>query len=139
MKERAMGFEKIASTTAAIQLSPGATAGMSVGADITSPKPAAIATGGIGTELVGGVDVAAAATCRDKAWGRGTGRLMVWLDGLLTGVTVGLAGQADKGCGLSRAFSRWRGRLGCRLHLSLTIAWPGHVQHDAEPQESQQY
>jgi hypothetical protein len=62
MKDRAMGFEKVALTMAAIQLAPGATAGMPVGADIAPPKPAAIATGGIGTELVGGVDVAAAAT-----------------------------------------------------------------------------
>jgi hypothetical protein len=139
MKERAMSFEKIALSTAAIQLSPGATAGMTVGADIASPKPAAIATGGMGTALVGGVDVAAASTCRDQAWWRGTGRLRVRLDGLLTGVTVGRAGQADKGCGRSRALSRWRGRLGCRLPLSLTIAWPGQVQHDAEPKESQQY
>jgi len=63
---------------------------------------------------------------------------MVRLDGLLTGVTVGLVGQADRGGRLSRAFSRGRGRLGCRLHLSLTIAWPSHVQHNAEPKESQQ-
>ena len=63
-QERAMGFEKVAPTAAAIQLSPGATVRMPVGADIASPEPAAIATGRLGTEMVGGVDVALAATCR---------------------------------------------------------------------------
>jgi hypothetical protein len=51
MKDRAMGFEEVALTTAAIQLSPRATAGMTVGADIAQPEPAAIATVRIGTEM----------------------------------------------------------------------------------------
>jgi len=51
MKDRAMGFEEVALTTAAIQLSPRATAGMTVGADIAQPEPAAIATVRIGTAM----------------------------------------------------------------------------------------
>jgi tetratricopeptide (TPR) repeat protein len=65
MKDGAMGFEKVALTTAAIQLPPWATAGMTIGRDIAEPRPAAIATVGIRTEMLGGVDVAPAATCRD--------------------------------------------------------------------------
>src|SRR2546427_6781426 len=82
MQDRAMGFEKVAPTAAAIQLSPGATAGMPVGADIASPEPAARATGGLRTEMVCGVDVALAATGRgDQGWW-GTGRLTVKLPAL---------------------------------------------------------
>jgi hypothetical protein len=58
------------------------------------------------------------------------------LDGRLTGVLVGLVGQADSEG--RRAFSRGRGRLGCRLPLRLRIAWPGHGQHDAAPKEPPQ-
>jgi hypothetical protein len=60
MREAHIVVDKI--PMAARPVAPGATAGMSVGPDMASPKPAAIATGGIGTDLVGGVDVAAAAT-----------------------------------------------------------------------------
>ncbi len=51
MQERAMGLEEVTLTTATIQLSPGATTGMPVGADIAQPEPAAIATVRIGTEM----------------------------------------------------------------------------------------
>src|SRR6266481_5640533 len=54
----AVGLLEIASTAAAMQLAPRATAGMPVGSDIAQPYPAAIATVGIGTEMVGGVDLA---------------------------------------------------------------------------------
>ena len=51
MKDRARGLEEVALTTAAIQLSPGATTGMPVGADSAQPEPAAIATVRIGTAM----------------------------------------------------------------------------------------
>src|SRR5712691_11303035 len=64
MKDGAMGFEKVAPAAAAIQLSPRATARMTVRTDIASPKPAAIGTVGIRAEMVRGVDVTAASSCR---------------------------------------------------------------------------
>jgi hypothetical protein len=51
MKDRAMGLEEVAPATAAIQLAPGATTGMTVGADIAQPEPATIATVRIRTEM----------------------------------------------------------------------------------------
>ena len=42
MQDGAMGFEKVAPAAAAIQLSPRATARMTVRTDMASPKPAAI-------------------------------------------------------------------------------------------------
>jgi hypothetical protein len=61
MKDRAVGFEKVAAAAVAIQLSPGATAGMTVRANIAQPEPAAITTVGRRTEMMGGVDLALAA------------------------------------------------------------------------------
>jgi len=112
MKDRAMGFEEVALTTAAIQRSPRATAGMTVGTNIAQPEPATIATVGIGTEMVGGVDLAPASSRRDDTRGRGTGRLTAGLDGLFTSVAVGLAGKTRKRFGLLGALARWRDGLG---------------------------
>src|SRR2546421_1355699 len=64
MQRGAVRLEKIPATLAAIELSPGATTGMPVGCDIAPPEPAPIATGEIGTEMLRGVDVTAAASCR---------------------------------------------------------------------------
>src|SRR2546430_16406330 len=73
MQEGAMSFEKVAPTAAAIELSPGATAGMPVGRDIAQAEPAAIGTMEIGTEMLRSVDLAPAATGRDQRRGRGAG------------------------------------------------------------------
>src|SRR4029453_3527369 len=69
---RAMRLQKIPATFAAIELSPGAATGMTVGRDIAQPEPATIATVGIGTEMLRGVDVTAAASCRSnrRGWRR---------------------------------------------------------------------
>src|SRR5215813_11217019 len=111
MKERAIGFEKVALTTAAIQLPPRATAGMTVCTDIPQTGPAAVATVGIRTELVRGVDLATASPCRDDTRWRANGWFTVRLDGLLTRLAVGLTGEARKGFGACGAFAGRRQRL----------------------------
>src|SRR5262245_44635052 len=110
MKDGAMGFEEVALTTVAIQLPPRAPAGMTIGRESAQPAPAAIAPVGIGTALLGGVDVAPAATCRDNTR-RGARRLTVSCDGLLTGVAVGFTSETRKGLGRFGAFSGRRQRL----------------------------
>src|SRR5215510_1298659 len=97
MQRRAMRLKKIPVTGAAVELSPGTAVGMPVGRDITQPRPAAIATGGSGTEMLRGVDVTAATSCcrNRRGWRR-------WwqpgsLDRLLTGRTTGLTGEPRKG------------------------------------------
>src|SRR2546425_1037977 len=77
VEDRALGFEKVALTTATTQLPPRTTARMAIRADIAEPEPAAIPTVGIGTEMVRGVNVAPAATCRAKGRWRGPGGLPV--------------------------------------------------------------
>ena len=67
MQRRAVGLLEIATTARAIQLAPGATAGMPVGRDIAQAEPTAIPTVGIGTEMLGGVDLAPASSRRDEA------------------------------------------------------------------------
>src|SRR5262245_25352952 len=63
VQRRAMRLKKISATCAAIELSPRTATGMPVGCDIAQPEPAPIATGGIGTEMLRGVDVTAATSC----------------------------------------------------------------------------
>src|SRR5207253_11412765 len=93
-EDRALGFEKVALTTATIQLPPRTTARMAIRADIAEPEPAAIPTVGIGTEMVRGVNVAPAATCRAKGPWRGAGRLPVRCDALCTCLTGGFKAEA---------------------------------------------
>src|SRR5882762_9249394 len=70
---------------------------------------------------------------------RATGRLGSVLVGLLTGGTGGLAGEARKRLQVAGALARWWQRLGWLLIPSGTLVWPGRMQHDAEPQKSQQH
>ena len=60
------------------------------------------------------------------------------LVGLRTGGTGGLAGEARKRLRVAGALARWRHRLGWPLLPSGTLVGPGSMQHDAEPQESQE-
>ena len=52
VEEGARSFEKVALTPAAIELSPRATARMTVRANIPQPEPAAITAVGIGAEML---------------------------------------------------------------------------------------
>src|SRR6266436_6284504 len=73
----------------------------------------------------------------DMGW-RATGWLGYVFVGLLTDGTGGLAGETRKRLRVAGALAR-RQRLGWPLIPSGTLVWPGRMQHDAEPQESQQY
>src|SRR5213596_3544977 len=135
----AVGLLEIAPAARAMQLAPQSTAGMTVGRDIAQAEPAAIRTGGTGTEMVGGVDLARPSSRGSHAGWRAAGRLGSVLVGLLTGGTRGLAGEARKQLRVAGALARRRQRLGWPLIPSGTLVWPGIMQHDAEPQESQQH
>src|SRR6267143_5503017 len=115
MQGCAVGLLEIASTAAAMRLAPRATAGMPVGSDIAQPYPAAIATVGIGTEMVGGIDLARPSSRGSHAGWRAPGRLGSVLVGLLTGGTGGLAGETRKRLRVAGAVVRWRNGLGCPL------------------------
>src|SRR3989475_12465930 len=94
MQRRAMRLKKIPATFAAIELSPLAATGMTVGRDIAQPEPATIATVGSGTEMMRGVDLPAAASCRRNRRGWRRRWLQPWsLDRLLTSSATGLTGE----------------------------------------------
>jgi len=61
------------------------------------------------------------------------------LVGLLTGSTGRLAGEARKRLRVAGTLARRRQRLGWLLIPSGTFVWPGIMQHDAEPEESQEH
>src|SRR5882672_5343077 len=74
-----------------------------------------------------------------RARWRATGRLGGVCVGLLTGGTGGLAGEARKRLRGAGALARWRQRLGWPLIPSGTLVWPSIMQHDAEPEESEEH
>src|SRR5712691_841445 len=93
MKDRAMGLEEVALTTAAMQLAPGGAAGMPIGAEITEPHPALIRTIRMRAAMLRGIHLARPSPRGHEAGWQATGRLGDVLVGLLTGGTRGLAGQ----------------------------------------------
>jgi hypothetical protein len=100
MEDRAMGLQKVAAIAAAMELPPGAAAGMAIGADVAQTGPAAIATIRGGTEMVRGVDLTAAPPEEDELGWRSAGRLSAQVAVLLTDLAMGLVGQSGKGFGL---------------------------------------
>src|SRR5438876_1542308 len=107
MKDRAMGLEEVALTTAAMQLAPGGAAGMTIGAEIAEPHPALIRPVRIRAEMLRGVHLARPSPRGHDAGWRAPRRLGSVRVGLLTGGTGGLAGEARKGCGLTVVLWQW--------------------------------
>src|SRR5207247_1613547 len=95
----------------AMPLAPPSTAGMTVGRDRAQAEPATIRTGGTGTEMVGGGDLARPSSRGHDAGWRATGRLGSVLVGLRTGGTGGLAGEARKRLRVAGALARWQDGL----------------------------
>src|SRR4029453_13542820 len=138
MKRCAMGLQHIPLTLAAIQLSPRAPVGRTIRTEIAEPHPTPIRTVRMGAELLRGVHVArASATGGDRRWRGGGGRPRGFLCPLLTGGTAGLAGEARHRLGVAGTLARRWQRFGWLLSPSGTLAWPGIMQHDAEPEEPQ--
>src|SRR5215468_4303643 len=139
MKRCTMGLQNIPLTLAAIQLSPRATVGMTIRTEIAEPHPTPIRTVRIGAELLRGVHLAwASPPGGDRRW-RWRWQRHGFLRRLLTGGTAGLAGEARKRLGVAGTPARRRQRFGGLLISSGTRVWPGIMQHDAEPEESQEH
>src|SRR2546427_1717660 len=111
----AHGLLEVAATAAAMQLPPGATAGMTVGTNIAQPEPALIRTVRIRAEMPRGLHLARPSPRGHEAGWRATGLLGSVLVGLLTGGTGGLAGEARKRLRVAGALARRRQRLGWPL------------------------
>src|SRR5262245_25118546 len=116
MQRGAVRLKKIRTACHAVQLPPGSTAGMAVGSEVAQSRPPMIVTARMRAELVLGVHLAWASP-------RGTGRrwrsrrwLRAGVDGVLTGGTERLLGQADKGLRVLGASRGPCGRLVvCRI------------------------
>jgi hypothetical protein len=65
-------------------------------------------------------------------------RLRAVFDGVLTGVTVGLVDESDKGCRLFQAFLDGRGRRGCRLARGQSPLEPHPIHEHGEPEEAEE-
>ena len=85
-----------------------------------------------------GVDLTTASLCRAEARWWGTGCWRTGLSGLCTGVAEGLVGETGKGCRLAGALVGWRGWLGWTLTWCGPSAWPAVVEHDAQPEQSEE-
>src|SRR2546425_11796760 len=98
MQWGAMGFEKVASAGGAVELPPGATAGMAVGLQIPPACPTIIGTACMRTEMTLSIHLTRASACGDGQWWRSSRRsLGMHVHPLLTGGTAGLVEETWKG------------------------------------------
>ena len=131
---------EITITARAMQLAPRSTAGMTVRRDIAQPEPATIATVTIGTEMIGGVDMTAAASCRRNRRGwRRRGLQPGSLERLLTSSARGLTGETRKGFGRRGAFAWWRHWCGWYQSSGCGLRWPHPREHEKHPHQSDQH
>src|SRR2546426_215263 len=138
MQRRATGLKKGAAAAAAMELTPGAAAGMAIRADVAETGPAAIAAIGVGTEMVRGVDLTVAPPDEDELGWRGAGRLSAQVAVLLTGVTGWLTGESLQRLWALRAFSGWRDRLRCGQASRSVRRSPQPMEHPEEPHQRAQ-
>jgi hypothetical protein len=138
-EDRAMRLQKIPLTWAAIQLSPGAAAGMTIRTEIAEPHPTPIRTVRIGTEMQRSVHLARASPVGgDRRWWDRRWQSLWFLRRLLAGRTGRLVDKAGKRLRVARALAGRLGRRGCPLIPGGATAWPCIVEHDTQPQESSQ-
>src|SRR5713101_4434869 len=139
MQRRAMRLKKIPVTCAAIELSPGTATWITFGRDIAQPEPATIATVGFRTEMIGGVDVPAAASCRSNR--RGWRRRWLQpgsLDRLLTSSARGFTGETQKGLGLFGALALAHQRLGWHWASCSRLRWPQPIEYQEQRHQGDQ-
>src|SRR5215813_7956703 len=132
MKEGAMRLQKVAVAGCAVELSPGATTGMAIGAEVSQAQPAAIVTGGMRTEMPRGVNLTGAAGGRKyrirphRGLWRGV-RCCLHAQG-----TRGLMGETRERLGLLGGLPSRPHGLGGRSLCRRPSAGPGSVQHDTQ-------
>jgi len=140
MEEGAEGLEKIATTDDTQQLPPGTAIGMTIGAEIPPAHPAPRGTVWVRAELVPGVHLALAARGGGDPWRwRSRGSDRGGRRCRLTRDTMGLVGEPGKRLWLAGAWAPWHD--GLRWSLRGCRAWtgPGKMQHEKDPEESQDH
>ena len=100
MENRAVGLEKVSLARRAVELAPGAAAGMAIGAQIAQPELASVVPTGMRTKMPRGIDLTGAPVRRGHGVGRYRKRRLGMGGIVLTPGTVGLVRQALKRFGL---------------------------------------
>jgi hypothetical protein len=121
-----------------VVLTPGATSGMTVGAQVPQPQPALLGTAGVGTKVHRGVNFTGAPVGRRHGVRRHR-RAWLGMCGLvLTQGTAGFLRQTCKRFGLFGALAWWRGRQGCWVASWSAALGPGQVEHKTQPHQAHQ-
>ena len=139
MEQGAVMLGKVAFAGRTVALTPRATAGMAVGAQVAQPQPAAVGTARMRTKVPRGVDGPGAAVGRGHRLGSYRRRWRERRRFLVAQDTERLVRQAAKRLRLLAACAS--GRAGYRGPRCLRPAgaWPRQRQHDKESQESQDH
>ena len=120
-----------------MELAPGTTTGMTVGAQIAQTEPPPVITTGMRTKVQRGVDLTGAPVRRGHGvwWYR---RRRLGRRGIsLTQGTMRLVRQALEGLRRGGSFALGLDGRRCRWYRSPAVR-RGNMQHDEEPHESQQ-
>ena len=135
MQNRAMSLKEIAFTGTTVKLSPRATTGMPIGAEVPQPQPAALRTAFMGAKMPGGIHLTRVPVRRGYRIGAHRRRWRGMCGLVCTQGARGLLGQALKRCGLDGVLTL--GLDGLRLDWLRRghgrSAGPGKVQYDTQP------
>ena len=138
MKDRTVGFVEVSAAGDTLQLPPGTTTGMPIGAEVAASEPAIVGTIRGRTEVRLGVDspLAAAGEANEGRWE--VRRLGACCGPLFTGFTKRFMDESRKGLGGWRALAAERGRpAGCLGYGPWSVG-PPNVHHEADQHESNQ-
>src|SRR5512144_1204387 len=117
MEDRPVRFQHVAAAGRTVKLTPGAAAGMAVGAEIAQPRPPLIVTACMGAEMPRGVNHTGTPVRRWHGLGASWRRRRGVVGGVCTRRTGRTLGEALEGCGClgplareleGRGFGRWR-------------------------------
>jgi hypothetical protein len=138
MKDGAVRLREIALAGDTLQLAPGLTAGMTIGADVATAEPPMVSAIWIGAEVRLGVDNAptSAGEADEGRWE--ARRRGARFGPLFTGLTERFMDASRKRFGVLGALASGRGQLAGRLGYGSGSVGPLHVHYEADQHESNQ-
>ena len=138
MKDRAVGFVEVSVAGDALELAPGLTTGMSIGADVAAAELAPVGTTGGGAQVRVGVDRARAASGAGEHGWRRPGCRGTRLGSQRTGLAQRCVDQASARRGFfGTSASRPMGLKRCMRHTGWLVAQPD-MEQQADQDESDQ-
>ena len=137
MKDGAVRLREIALTGDTLQLAPGLTTGMTIGAQVAASELAVVGAIGRRTEVRLGVDGAPASSGESDDRRGLTGCLGAYIGSLLTGLAQRFMHQPGKGLGFLRASAS--AFIGCEGRLGLGEWYVGQPDMDEEADEDESH